>query len=90
MSLSTIVAKLGENNDFVAFNAHWGFAYFVVSNAAHHLPLWPVALTALVAAALKEFAFDAHYETNPPQTMRDNVQDFAGYAAGVLLAVLMT
>jgi hypothetical protein len=82
VSLSSVVAKLGENSNFVAFNAHWGFAYFVTS----HIPHGPWFLIPALVAAFKEFVFDPHYETNPPQNIwPDGAMDFAGYATGIAL-----
>lgn len=65
---------------FIAFNAHCWFAYAVVIT-------FPAMLWYMVGGAvLKEFYIDAHFETG--QTFADNLQDFAGYAAGIILAVL--
>ena len=76
------IAKVGVNPDFIAFNAHAGFAYALV-----HTFGWRAALVVIPAAAAKEFWFDATYEV-PKQTFSDNAMDFAGYATGVVLALL--
>ena len=91
MSVSTDIAALGENENFVAFNAHWGFAFFVLTVAQHfHAPMDWVVGAAVVLAAAKEFYFDPKYETAPPQNVwPDGAMDFAGYMTGVGLALLI-
>lgn len=83
--MTNIVAKIGQNPTFIAFNAHCWFAYAIVYTLPWHAAL---ALGVVAAAAVKEFWFDAHYETNPPQTAVDNLTDWLGYCFGVLLAML--
>jgi hypothetical protein len=85
MSIQSYIAKIGVNPQFIAFNAHAWFAYSVVKT----FPFAGVAAAAAVLAALKEFWFDAKYEV-PAQTFTDNLEDFAGYCAGILLASLTT
>ena len=82
MSLSSFIAKTGTNPDFIAFNAHMWFAYAVVFTA--HVPF--AAAVMLAGAAVKEFWFDATYES-PKQTFKDNALDFLGYATGAGLAL---
>lgn len=85
MSVATFIAALGLNSEFVAFNAHWGFAFFVMTLAAVlHLPLIPVAIAALALAAFKEFYFDVKYEKD---TYIDGLYDFGGYAFGLSLGL---
>jgi hypothetical protein len=68
---------------FVAFQAHCWFAYAVVFT---FVPAHPWVSTAAVAgAAVKEFYVDKHFEAN--QSFLDNLQDFAGYFVGIVLAV---
>lgn len=91
MSLAAFVARIGTNMQFVAFNAHWGVTYALLSMLAHAIPtasIWPGALVVLIAAAVKEFWFDATYES-PKQSFADNLEDFAGYAAGVAAFALV-
>jgi hypothetical protein len=80
--LRSLIATVGVNPDFIAFNAHAGFAYAIVHTFG--VRLLPVVL---VVAAVKEFWFDANYEV-PKQTTQDNVTDFVGYATGAFLALL--
>ena len=81
--LINLIARIGTNPTFIAFNAHWGFAFFVT----HWLPhAWPSAAACLAAAAVKEFWFDATYES-PPQPFMDNLTDFGGYAVGVVVVL---
>jgi hypothetical protein len=90
MSLSSFIAGLGDNQNFLAFNAHWGFAFFLMTLAAHfHVALIPVALVLSGIACVKEFWFDVKYETNPPQNYWDGLGDWAGYALGIALAFLI-
>jgi hypothetical protein len=83
MSLSSFIAKTGINPTFIAFNAHCWFAYAVTFTARAH---W-VALAVVIAAAVKEFSFDARFEV-PKQTTADNVEDFSGYVSGAILGTL--
>ena len=89
MSLSSFIAKTGTNPTFVAFMAHAGVAYGVIYTLAQHLqgPRFGFALlAAILAAAGKEFWFDATQEKDPPQTFEDNLGDFIGYMVGLSLA----
>ena len=81
MSLSSFIAKTGQNPDFVAFMAHSGFAYFVVHQG---FPWW----AALVLAGIKEFWFDPRYEVNQ-FIWPDGVLDFSGYSVGIILGVFL-
>jgi hypothetical protein len=85
MSLKTFIAGLGENADFVAFNAHWGFAFFVASLAfwLHVTPIWPVIAACAALAAFKEFYFDKHFELTPTQDFAANLLDWSGYMLGL-------
>lgn len=67
---------------FIAFNAHCWFAYAIVFTFFNR---WCVA-AALIAAGVKEFYVDKHYESD--QTFGDNAADFSGYLAGIFLALL--
>ena len=82
----TWIAKLGQSIQFVAFFAHAGVAALVVEHST-----WPqtTAIGILVLAGIKEFWFDAKYETSPRQTFYDNLGDFAGYLAGAGLGLLL-
>jgi hypothetical protein len=81
------IAKLGQSAQFVGGCAHFFFAGYVV------FALHSYALTAAVAittfASVKEFWFDAKYETDPPQTFVMNLEDFLTYAAGAWLTYFM-
>ncbi len=79
---SNWVATTGTTPAFIAFWAHAGAAFMVCIVLG--VPPWAV----LIYAAIKEYWFDKHYE-KPPQTFRDNSQDFAGYAAGAGLAACL-
>lgn len=88
MKLAAFIAELGENPNFIAFNAHCWFAYAsVFTLASFGVDALPVCAAVIVAAGIKEFWFDATQEKDPPQTFLDNLEDFAGYAGGALLAV---
>jgi hypothetical protein len=67
---------------FVTWMAHMFSAYAVVYT--FYGP-WVIGL-AIVAAGVKEFAIDKHYETG--QTFTKNLQDFAGYMSGIILAIM--
>lgn len=90
MSLAASIAKVGEDPNFIAFNAHCWFAYALVFTlAAYGVPTLPVCVVVIVVAGIKEFWFDATQEKDPPQTFADNLEDFAGYVGGALLAVVV-
>ena len=83
MTLSSSIAKLGQNIQFVAFWAHAGAACFLVEHLSFGYPL--IACAAIfVAAGIKEFYFDAKYEKDPPQTFLDNFEDWIGWAVGAV------
>ncbi|MDE2022277.1 MAG: hypothetical protein KGI71_05205 [Patescibacteria group bacterium] len=85
------IARLGQNEAFVAFMAHcwFAFAFVYVPVAKWHLSLGIFVLAGVIGAGIKEFAFDARYETNPPQTFEDDLTDFTGYCVGILLAIIV-
>lgn len=90
MSLSSRIASIGENVNFVAFMAHSGFAFFVMIVAwLAGAPLGVTAGFCVVLALMKEFWFDLRYETTPPQTVWNSMLDFIGYMTGLALAFLM-
>jgi hypothetical protein len=66
---------------FITFNAHCWFAYAVCYTFQHP---WVPAIF-LCGAAFKEFYIDKHFEVG--QSFGKNLQDFAGYTTGVLLAL---
>lgn len=83
MSISSFVARVGSNPQFVAFNAHWGCTTIFLA-ALHkwaHPPMLPLILGVVLAAGVKEFWFDAREEAD--QTFLDNLEDFLGYMVGV-------
>ena len=88
-ALTTKVAELGQNNQFVAAMAHIGWGFSLTSLfAASNVYIGAAALT--VAAGVKEFYFDRLHEKTPPQTFMDDATDFATYLVGIganLLAV---
>ena len=90
MSIQSEIAQVGESPEFVVAMAHAWFGCSVVLILAHWgLTLWIGAPVCVAIAAAKEFWFDLHYETLPPQTLLDSALDFAEYMAGLALAVLI-
>lgn len=90
MSIQSEIAKIGQSPEFVVAMAHAWFACSVLLILAHWgLTLWICAPLCVAIAAAKEFWFDLHYETLPPQTLLDSATDFAEYMAGLALAVLI-
>ena len=83
------IGRIGENQTFIATMAHVFFAYFVVSLASgtHQ---YIAALVCIGIFGLKEFAFDRLHEQNPPQTFWDDLDDFAGYVIGIMLALTVS
>jgi uncharacterized protein YfiM (DUF2279 family) len=89
MSVASLIAKVGQSPNFIAFNAHWGFSFFAMTAAARaHVPLAIAGGACLAVAAVKEFWFDPRYETDQ-DVWPDGAEDFGGYAAGVLLAAAL-
>lgn len=94
--MTWLKAKLGNSwmndSDYGFFMAHSGWAggslacfAFVkagTANAMRSYIYWTLAW--VVAAFLKEYVYDANFET-PKQTFKDNTQDFLGYLAGMAL-----
>jgi hypothetical protein len=75
---------------YLAAMAHIAWACLIVLAAdvlSRDARAWErgVTLTLVLFAALKEYVYDAHFE-EPPQTWRDNTQDFVGYCCGIALA----
>lgn len=84
--IGQLIGQVGENPDFIAFNAHWGFAFFAMAVAAMFgVHFVTAALVGLGLAALKEFWFDPRYET-AQSIWPDGAEDFGGYAFGIALA----
>jgi hypothetical protein len=87
--MGNLIAKIGQNPDFIAFNAHWGFAFFALTLASRlGAPLMYFSIASLALAAVKEFWFDPRYETDQ-NIWPDGALDFAGYAAGIALALVL-
>lgn len=86
MSLASFIAETGENENFVAFMAHSGFAFFVMTLGHGSLT---VAAVCTGLALAKEYGFDLRYETNPPQTVKDSTLDFIGYLTGIVLGIII-
>ncbi|MHB8414009.1 MAG: hypothetical protein ACYDB1_01245 [Acidiferrobacteraceae bacterium] len=87
--VSTFVAALGENPNFVAFMAHGFAAAYISSRFPHGLPRLIASGAAVVVAAVKEFWFDLRYEKTPPQTFHDSLLDFIGYMTGLVVGNLV-
>jgi hypothetical protein len=82
-----LISKLGQNAQFVGGCAHFFFAGYVVF-ALHSYAL-ATAIVITAGASVKEFWFDAKYETAPPQTFVDNLEDFLTYAAGAWITYFL-
>lgn len=85
-ALIRFIAKTGQNPSFVAFMAHAGFSYFVVSlfSGGHQVI---AAVVCIGLFAMKEYLFDQRYETIPPQTFYGDTEDYAGYLVGIAMAL---
>ena len=81
-----IISKVGESPVFVTAMAHCWFAFSMLALMAHwHIPFPVSTVVLIVLAGIKEFYIDLHYETNPPQTVLDSLQDFLEYCAAIPL-----
>ena len=78
-----------SNTQFLAFMAHAGWAGFAtLAVVVLHGTTTALLISTgawIVAAALKEYGYDARYEL-PKQTFAMNTQDFIGYCAGLVVA----
>lgn len=75
------ISALGQSIQFCAFFAHFGIAALVAEHVWCSHSLW-ILILIVVAAGIKEFYFDATYETAPKQTFTDNLEDFLGWTCG--------
>jgi hypothetical protein len=85
-----LFSKVAQSPLTAAFFAHSGVAFFAMFLGSRtDIPLWHCAMAAVVAAAVKEFYIDIHFETDPPQTYADSAGDFVGYLVGIAAAVYL-
>lgn len=83
MNILQKIGQIGESSWFITANAHCWFAFAMMIFFKGNL----LAFGAFViVAAIKEFYFDVHYETN--QNYVDGLEDFSGYMAGLLVAFI--
>lgn len=76
---NTVIAT----NTFSENAAHILMGYAAVLTGYHfHWPMFPLTIGFITAAALKEYAYDARFET-PHQTFLMNTVDFIGYVIGI-------
>jgi hypothetical protein len=82
-------SRIAESPTFIALNAHCWFAFAVVAIALRfHANLLAVLFIAVPLAAFKEFYIDLKYESDPPQTLADSVDDFCGYMTGFIIGAV--
>jgi hypothetical protein len=83
-------SKFMNELDFLAGMAHVAWAYGIVLTTmfvSGQLRLTAeISIGLVLFAAAKEFIYDANFEKDPPQTFKDNMQDFCGYLGGLALA----
>jgi hypothetical protein len=85
-----LFSKIAQSPITSAFFAHSGVAFFVMFLGSRaHSPMWICALSAVIAAAIKEFYVDIRWEQNPQQTVVDSAGDFAGYLVGIVAAAYL-
>jgi hypothetical protein len=80
-----------NNPNVLAQFGHAGIPYgmlLTLDKFHHNLLFWVVALGILAYAPIKEFWYDANYET-PKQPFKNNLIDFSFYCLGVGLAILV-
>jgi hypothetical protein len=81
-SIGNLIGKIGTNPTFIAFNAHWGFAFALLA----FFPSITLAIVILILAAVKEFWFDEKYEVDHP-IWPVGIGDFLGYVCGIILGI---
>jgi putative Ca2+/H+ antiporter (TMEM165/GDT1 family) len=86
--IAAFIARVGQSTAFITTMAHIFFAYFLVSLYRGPHIYWAGGV-ALLIFGVKEFWFDRLYETDPPQTFWDNLDDFSEYFAGVAIAMIV-
>ena len=79
-----------NNINVIAQFAHAGVSYAILLTLGKFHPGWVLwaGLGIVAYAAVKEFWYDANYET-PKQSFMNNLTDFIFYNVGVWLAVLV-
>jgi hypothetical protein len=79
-----------NNPDVLAQFGHAGIPYgaLLTMDKFHSHLFYPIGLGVIAYAAVKEFWYDANYET-PKQSFKDNMTDFSFYCLGVGLAFLV-
>jgi hypothetical protein len=80
------ISALGQNEQFLGFVCHFGVAALLCEHTFHYDPIIPVLLFA-IGGGLKEFYWDAKYETDPPQSFTDNLSDWIGWVSGALFGM---
>ena len=77
-------------NTFSENAAHILAAYaLLLTGYRYHWPQFPLVVGGLALAAVKEYGYDARFES-PHQTFLMNTTDFLGYALGIALGILVT
>ncbi len=80
-----------NNPNVIAQFGHAGIPYgalLTLDKYNHSTWFWALAAGMVVFAGVKEFWYDANYET-PKQPFMNNMIDFSFYCLGVSLAVLV-
>lgn len=79
-----------NNPNVLAQFGHAGVSYAILLTIDRFHPswFWYAAAGMMLWATLKEFWYDANYET-PKQSFRNNLTDFSFYGLGTGLAVLV-
>ena len=80
------VAALGQNQQFLGFVSHAATAALIVQNLPHP---FIIGLVIIIIGGVKEFYFDAVYETTPKQTEMNNLEDFFGWVFGATLGCVL-
>jgi len=83
--LSQFVATIGQSIQFCAGCAHFFCAAYVVSHSGHYR--WWVAGVFVVGGAIKE-TWDNFNESDPPQTIMDGIEDWAGWVLGAAVGLI--
>lgn len=76
---------------FLAFMAHAGWSGLSTLAALFLFGVWPAIILGMLwvaFASVKEFYYDTNFEI-PRQTFADNLEDWIGYAAGLLVVVIL-
>lgn len=81
------------NANYLSASSHIGWALAIVLAARvifqTHLAVWMTFAIGMLFAGLKEYVYDANFET-PKQSFTDNTIDFITYSIGAVMGLVVS